>query len=196
LSVKLLIFDLGNVFLNYSLENVFNFWSQKSNISPEELKSKCVVDEEYKQHEIGNITIEKYYDHICKKASMSLSLDDFIDGWNSMFIGLIPEATSIIEKIPSTIKKVILSNTNETHVKFIRRNYIDFLNNFDAVYFSNEMHFRKPDQAAFLHILKSYKINPSEVLFFDDMESNIHGAELSGIKSILVRDANDLIQAL
>ena len=190
--IKTVIFDLGKVLLNYSFKNTYKYWSEKSGVPEEKLENSFSADEQYKQHEIGNITIEQYHQHLCKVLSMNISLEDFIIGWNSMFIGLYPNTINILNQIGNKTQKVLLSNTNKTHTIFLHKHYQQLLDHLDIVFFSNEIQKRKPNEETYLYIINKCGVNPEEALFFDDLEENIDGARKVNINSVLVKDPNEI----
>jgi putative hydrolase of the HAD superfamily len=188
--IKTVIFDLGKVLLDYSFDNTYKYWSEKSGTPVEILKTNFSTDEQYKQHEIGNISIEQYHQHLCDTLKMNISLEEFIIGWNAMFIGLYPKTISILNQIGNKSQKVLLSNTNKTHTIFLRKYYKELLDHLNIVFFSNEIQKRKPNGEAFLYVLNTCGVRPNEALFFDDLEENIIGAKEIGINSVLVNDPN------
>lgn len=194
--IKTVIFDLGKVLLDYTFDNTYQYWSEKSGISVEIIKNAFSVDEQYKQHEVGTISVEQYHQHLCSEISMNISLEDFINGWNAMLIGLYPKTIDLLEKIGSKTQKVLLSNTNKTHTIFLRENYKQLFDNLDRVFFSNEIQKRKPNEEIYLHVIKNCGIRAEEALFFDDLEENINGARRMHINGVLVKDPNNLEQEL
>mgnify|MGYP001458642984 CR=1 FL=1 len=109
-----------------------------------------------------------------------------------MLIGLYPKTIDKLKKIGSKTKKVLLSNTNKTHTIFLRANYKQLFDNLDLVFFSNEIQQRKPNVETFEYVIKTCGIRAEETLFFDDLEENITGAQKINIKSVLVKNHNNL----
>ncbi len=56
-----------------------------------------------------------------------------------------------------------------------------FKNCFDAFYFSQEIHLRKPNSDIYNFVLDKHKINPTESLFIDDTKENTDSAKKLGI---------------
>ena len=63
---------------------------------------------------------------------------------------------------------------------------------FDACFYSNEMRLRKPDAAAYLHVIKTLDLSPGEIAFFDDSLENVEGAVAVGIHGNHVQGFGDL----
>jgi glucose-1-phosphatase len=186
MKITAVVFDLGKVLLDYSVENTFTYWATKSGVSADHIKKSFVMDSEYKMHETGTVTIEDFYTHICNCSGMRISLQDFITGWNAMFTGLYPGTLSMLRSIDKRINKIMLSNTNQTHTVFLRQRYDQLFKFFDMVFFSNEIQKRKPDPETFSFVLNKCSLRAQETLFFDDLEENIRGADSVHINGILV----------
>jgi putative hydrolase of the HAD superfamily len=55
---------------------------------------------------------------------------------------------------------------------------------FDAVVISSEVGLRKPDERIFLHAAAALDLDPSECVFVDDIEHNIHAAQAVGMVGV------------
>jgi glucose-1-phosphatase len=196
MNTKLVLFDLGKVLLDYSFDNAFRHWSAKCGVPAEGLRDGFPFDETYKLHERGLISIEEFHRHLCQALSMDLSLEDFVAGWNALLIGPYPCIAGLIDRVRGGARKAMLSNSNETHVAYLRRKWPSLFSGFDSLFFSNEIHMRKPDTEAFLHVLDSYGFKPSEVLFFDDLEDNVEAARALGIRCVRVVGSEAVESAL
>jgi len=82
----------------------------------------------------------------------------------------------------------VLSNTNYPHTVILREKYGYLFESFDAVFFSNEIGFRKPEIDSFMHVLNALGINAWESLMIDDLKENIEGAALAGMKILHLED--------
>jgi len=97
--IELAIFDLGNVVYCCSFENAYQQWSKKSNKSVSYIKEHCHIDEYYDLHEVDKISIRDYKNHICSVLNIELAIDDFIEGWNSIFMDEIAGIRNVLEKL-------------------------------------------------------------------------------------------------
>jgi len=74
------------------------------------------------------------------------------------------------------------------------RDYVlgcSWLPSFDARVFSCDVGVCKPAPEIYLDCLAELGVKPSEVLFLDDRESNVRGAEALGLNAILFKNARD-----
>jgi putative hydrolase of the HAD superfamily len=114
-----------------------------------------------------------------------LSDTDIIDAWNHIIEDFPKYRLDFIKALAQKkeFKLILLSNTNDMHIDFIKRNasfYEDFKNCFDAFYLSQEMHLRKPNTDIFEFVLKENNLTAKECLFIDDTKDNTDTAERLG----------------
>ncbi len=99
----------------------------------------------------------------------------------------------IKEKYPN-LKIIIATN----HVSYVR-NFIGEsfgVNYLDDVLISAEIHKIKPNLDFYEHIINKYNIKPNELLFLDDDDKNIEGAQHLGINTIKVNKDTDLFKEI
>ncbi len=185
---KLVIFDLGGVVFRHSFDSAVAYWAEKGGVDPAALVGRFRQDEAYAMHEVAEISIGEYKDHVCALLGIDLSERDFVDGWNAIFKEEIPGVRELVSSLRGPRVVVAFSNTNETHCRFMRVKYRDAFAAFDRIYFSHEIGLRKPEPEAFLRVLSDYSACPEEALFFDDVQENLDGARRVGIDTVLVSD--------
>lgn len=81
------------------------------------------------------------------------------------------------------IKTAILSNMGDTVHESIQREF-KWLDRFDALVWSYQLHMAKPDPRIYMHTLEQLGIRPEEALFLDDKRVNVDAAIALGMKSI------------
>ena len=67
---------------------------------------------------------------------------------------------------------------------------------FDGAIVSADVGLLKPDAAIFLHLLKTFSLEASETVFFDDVLRNVEGAQSVGIEARLFTTPNQCEQDL
>ena len=189
MNLKLVVFDLGNVLFTFSVDRAFDYWAAKTGESAELLKSRFVQDEMYDLHEKGKITSTQYCEHVTSMLEINISEKDFMDGWDSILLDPINPSFEAVLKIKEKgYLTAVLSNTNYPHTVILREKYGYLFESFDAVFFSNEIGFRKPEIDSFMHVLNALGINAWESLMIDDLKENIEGAALAGMKILHLED--------
>lgn len=195
MQIKNLIFDVGNVLLEYR-------WNQMLldyGLSKEEA---AVAGPLFFEHDIwkeldyGNISVEEV---ICLYEKALPQYAGLIR-WFLTNLELMPIARKDVwEKVHALKQKgykiYLLSNYNkdffDTHTKGA-----DFLNDIDGKVVSYEIHKIKPDPAIYEYLLVKYDLKPEESVFFDDRLENTEAAEKLGIKSYTITSKEYLLDIL
>lgn len=103
----------------------------------------------------------------------------------------------VIEKVreyrKSWIACHVATNQEKYRLKYLK-NEMWFSREFDSVFCSAEIGYKKPQKEFFIAILENLKVkNPSDITYFDDSEENIEAASKIGINAILYKTIDDLV---
>lgn len=194
--VRLVILDLGGVVFSHSFDRALEVWGRHGGVDPRALKELYHHDEAYALHEVDAITIEGYHRHVCATLGVSLSLDQFVEGWNAIFLDEVPGIAAVLDELAPRVTLVALSNTNRTHCAFMTQKYAGVLGRFSRVYYSHEIRARKPQAEAYQRVLDDWGVAPHEAVFADDLAVNVEGAGGLGLDTIHVTDAQALVRGL
>jgi putative hydrolase of the HAD superfamily len=88
------------------------------------------------------------------------------------------------------------SNSNEAHKTVWLPRYSQLLQPFKEVFISCQMGKRKPELEAYLHVANAIGVEPGRILFFDDSQQNIKGAQQAGMCAIKVDSVADVESVL
>jgi glucose-1-phosphatase len=75
------------------------------------------------------------------------------------------------------------------------RSFQSILANFKEVFVSSTIRLRKPDAAAYDHVVKAIGVPAQRIVFFDDVIENVEGARAGGLQAVHVRSSADVAQA-
>lgn len=190
--IKTLIFDFGDVFINL---NKSNFSKQMYNVFGDISKNQTLLNL-LNDYETGNINTEAFVKTL-KKYNNSFSEDYIIKLWNSIIADFPYYRVEFLKNLKATsdYKMILLSNTNELHINFIKE-HVSFFNEFkscfDKFYLSHEIKLRKPNKEIFDFVLKSNNINAEETLFIDDTLEHINTASKLNIKTWWLKQNEDI----
>jgi len=81
-------------------------------------------------------------------------------------------------------------------VEYFSKAYAGILGHFRELFLSSTIGLRKPDAAAYDHVIKAIGAPAGRIVFFDDLAENIEGARACGIAAIHVKSAADVASAL
>jgi putative hydrolase of the HAD superfamily len=106
----------------------------------------------------------------------------------SSWLRINPETEALMEDVKNAGCKVgILSNMPYDFLGWAREN-IPLFTRYDAALFSCEEGVVKPEKAIYERIVSLLGCAYDEVVFFDDMEENVKGASLLGIRAFVFTD--------
>jgi len=189
--IKNIIFDLGNVLINWKpaefLENAgYN----------DPIKSQIVNyifnGPEWRQLDNGDITVNEAINKIARKSSLPRSE---IKAVFDLRTKIITPINSNIELLPELKKRgyklYYLSNFPDDIFDEVCNKY-DFFNYFDGGEISARLRASKPDKRIYRLFLQKYFLKPGDCLFIDDMSINADSAENIGMKAIHLKEPLEL----
>ncbi|MFD1800594.1 glucose-1-phosphatase [Mixta tenebrionis] len=186
----LYIFDLGNVVVDIDFSRVLGVWSDLSRVPLALLKSRFQMGENFARHERGEISDEEFAANLCAELDIALSYEQFVSGWQAIFVGLRPEVIEIMQQLRRRGERVvILSNTNRLHCDYWPSQYPQVRQAADQLYLSQETGMRKPEARIYQYVLEQEGVSADRAIFFDDHPENIEAARQLGITAVHVTDA-------
>ena len=179
--IKNYIFDFGDVFINLD----------KPATQRELIKlgmsdfTNEMVEMNY-SYEKGLISTDDFLSFY-QTQFPSVSKKELADVWNSIILDFPEYRLQFIEEFSRKHDCYLLSNINDLHLTYIKKNldksfYNRFINCFDKVYYSHEVHLRKPDENIFEFVLKDAKLQANKCFFIDDTLENIKTAKQIGMQ--------------
>jgi epoxide hydrolase-like predicted phosphatase len=180
--IKTVIFDFGDVFINLDKEAPY---IEMKKLGIHSFSEEMI--ENNKLYETGKIDTSAFLDYY-QKAFPNISKSQLSEAWNSIILDFPEYRLEYIEALATSKKYqlILLSNTNDLHIEKVIENitlerFQRFKNCFDAFYFSQEIHLRKPNSDVYNFVLDTHKINPNESIFIDDTKENTEAAKKLGI---------------
>ena len=191
-----LLFDLGRVVLDIDFSKALTCWATHAGCTPADLAARFVREEPYRQHEIGKIDDAAYFESL--RATLGIGITDaqFLEGWNAIFAGEMPGIAPLLARAAKRMPLYAFSNTNRPHVEHFSKAYADVLGHFREMFLSSTIGLRKPEAAAYDHVVKAIGVPASRILFFDDLAENIEGARACGLTVVHVTSPHDVAKAL
>ena len=194
--VEALLFDLGGVVIEIDFDRVLRRYKTISALSFAELKSTFHFDTAYQRHERGEIDGAEYFAHLRNLLKLDGSDDEIAAGWNAVFVMEIPTVLVAISKARKQFPCYAFTNTNPTHLAAWQADYPAIFQSFDKIFISFDLGLRKPERRAFDAIATEIGVAHANILFFDDTEENIAGADVAGLQTVYVQSPDDIHCAL
>jgi putative hydrolase of the HAD superfamily len=192
-----LLFDLGRVVLDIDFSKVVACWAGHAGCEPAHLAGRFSWrDEFYQQHEKGEISDAEFFAALRALLGVELSDAQFLQGWNEIFAGEMPGIAPLLQRAAQRLPLYAFSNTNAAHVEHFSETYAGVLGHFREIFLSSAIGLRKPDAAAYDHVVKAIGVPASRIVFFDDLAENIDGARACGLTAVHVTSPDDVAHAL
>jgi glucose-1-phosphatase len=191
-----LLFDLGRVVIDIDVNKTLVCWAGHAGCEPADLVGRFSNDEPYKRHERGEIGDAEFFAALRSSLGIKLSDAQFLEGWNAIFAGEIPGIAALLARAAQRVPLYAFSNTNSAHVEHFSKSYADVLGHFREIFLSSAIGLRKPDAAAYDHVVKAIGVPAERIVFFDDLAENIEGARARGLTAVHVTSPDDVAEAL
>jgi glucose-1-phosphatase len=191
-----LLFDLGRVVIDIDFDKALACWAGHAGCEPAHLVGRFARDEIYQRHETGNIDDAEFFASLRTSLGIDLTDAQFLEGWNAIFAGEMPGIGSLLMRAGTRVPLYAFSNTNSAHVKHFSQAYAEVLGHFREIFLSSAIGLRKPDAAAYDHVVQAIGVPAKRIVFFDDLAENIDGARARGLTAVQVTSPDDVAQAL
>jgi putative hydrolase of the HAD superfamily len=150
----------------------------------------------------GTLTGVKFWEKFARDANLPLTTSDLAELNHQdalMWTTQNPAMLAWQRKLKSHgVRTAILSNMGDSVLENIKREF-RWIDDFDVLVWSFQLHLAKPDPAIYRHVLKELGMRPEETLFLDDKRINVEAAQALGMKALefttVDRLRDDLIAA-
>jgi len=191
-----LLFDLGRVVLDIDFNKTLECWAGHADCEPAHLVGRFARDDIYRRHETGKICDAEFFAALRTSLGVGLTDAQFLEGWNAVFAGEMPGIAPLLERAAQRLPLYAFSNTNPAHAEHFSQAYAGVLGHFREMFLSSAIGLRKPDAAAYDHVVKAIGVPASRIVFFDDLAENIDGARACGLTAVHVTSPDDVAHAL
>lgn len=196
--IKNIIFDLGGVIINLSVEKTHQAFAALSGLSLDEVKQLVHHGAFFQQYEKGLLSDADFRNHL--RTSLNLNADDAdLDrAWNAMLLNIPMERIRLLEDLKFRFNLFLLSNTNNIHLQCFNSQVKQLTGHsaidhyFHQAYYSHLVKMSKPDVEIYKHVLDLNGLIPHETIFLDDNKDNLVGANKAGIQTFHVQHPDQI----
>lgn len=195
MAIENLIFDVGNVLLEYRwYQMLLDF-----GLTEEEAQTArpLIFDNKlWNEFDLGNLTTQEIIDRYCVELPQYEELLRWFFGHLELMHVARPDIWKRVHDLKEKGYRIyLLSNYSEDFFN-IHTKDADFMNDIDGRLVSYEVHLMKPDPAIYKCLLDKYELKAEESVFFDDRLENTQAAEALGIKSYTITSKEYLLSVL
>lgn len=195
MKIEALLFDLGKVLIDFDFETGVQALHASCSISREQLEEVLWDEMWIRRYERGEISTAEFHSYLCDTAGVTMNLTEFRQTWSSVFLPGLIVSENLVASLKRKYPMIIVSNTNEAHIDFVRSEYT-ILDYFDHHVFSYKVGSLKPDAKIFEHAIAVSGRRPETLFFIDDREENVSAARQLGIRAHQFTSESRLVEAL
>jgi len=185
--IKNIIFDLGGVLLNLDPQRTMVEFKKLGQAGLVEENPWNFKNEIFYRFEQGLVSVDEFHSEIKEVLGNGVT-DSAIDhAWTAMLLDIPAVRVKIALNLKKKFRTFLFSNTNAIHVEKIQSDFrkahgFEFPSMFEKVFYSNEIHLRKPEVRSFLKVMELAGAEPGNTLFVDDFGENIDAAKKVGLQ--------------
>lgn len=185
MEIKNVIFDMGNVLINFLPELCIEQLGVKEEDS-EILLREVFRRVEWVRLDHGTITEAEAVESICRRVPSRLhkAVEDLVFRWWARPLSPVPGMKKLLAELKELgFKLYLLSNASIQQCKY--HNRIPGAEYLDGRIVSAEHKLLKPQKEIYQLLLETYGLQAEECLFVDDSPLNVEGAYCAGIRGIV-----------
>ncbi|MDI1364620.1 MAG: HAD-IA family hydrolase [bacterium] len=186
-----LLFDLGGVLVENThlddLPNLVPDHLRKSDLHDLWLSSPAV-----RQFERGQIDAATFSAQFVSEWNLALTPGAFLERVADWPKGFYPGAADVLTALRRRHQIAYLSNSNALHWA----GFSTILLHADRPFSSHICGLLKPDPDVFSFVISELDVEPGEICFFDDSQSNVEAARRAGMEAYLTKGFGELTSRL
>ena len=186
--ISTLLFDIGGVLVALDgapmLARLMSLDDSRDAIHDRWMQSPAVI-----AYETGRISPAAFAAAAVAEFELPVTPEWFLDAFNEWPQRVQAGALELLDEIPKRYRVAALSNTSATHWERIEA--MDLARRFERLYLSHQTGWLKPSREAFEAVLLELGVPSSEVLFLDDISSNVAAARAIGLHAEVVADPRE-----
>lgn len=179
--IKNLILDMGNVLIEFCPDRFIADLGVTDRKIHALLLREIFRSSEWVALDHGDMTEAEALERICTRLPETLwpMAEHLVFHWNEP-LHPIPGMVELVRDCKEAGMGIyLLSNASARHKEYWP--YVPGSEYFDGVVVSANLKMVKPNPEIYLYVLNTYRLQPDECLFVDDMLYNVTGAEAVGI---------------
>jgi len=188
-NITAVIFDMGRVLVDIDFEAFPRAlgieWDRRNHAAEK------VIERIAMEYETGRIDTVQFFVSLEETFEGKYSRKELMNAWNAIIREENPAMIPIVEALQARYLTAVLSNTNPAHFQK-SCDTTSILKKFSKFYLSFQIGATKPDPAVYQYVIRDLSVEPTSLLFIDDIAENITAAEKCGLKGIVFKSISRL----
>ena len=193
--IKTFLFDLGNVLLFFSHDRMCEQIGQLCDRSADEIRELIFTPNKHLEYERGEMTEAEFQEWLEQQTSTSLSRTELRRATGDIFQPNESMFPLLKELSTRGHRLVLLSNTNYSHIAFVRDTY-SILDEFDHLILSYEVGAVKPEAAIFEEALARIECRPEDCFYTDDIPEYVEWGRSFGLRAEVFTNTEQFVEQL
>ena len=192
---RIFIFDVGNVLMSFLPLAFLNDRYADRDLA-NRLETVIFESPVWAMLDRGSVTDRQAIDILSGyEPDIANEISEVILGWTSIMKPIEENISLLYELKKQEVKLYYLSNMPLTGADYLPANY-DYFRIFSGGIFSARERLAKPEPEIYELLLKRYALDRQACVFIDDSEANTDAASDLGIKSVLYKNPEQLINEI
>lgn len=176
--IDALILDLGNVLAFHDNELLFSEMARAFGTTREAMRAR-LDGGLWDRVNRGSLPGDALREELCARLGGSLTPAQWLELWNCHF-RVYEEMVREVELLVGRVRLVLLSNTHDQHIAFLRPK-LPVLSRFDGLVLSYEVGAVKPEPRMYERAIEVAGVPAERAAFFDDVERYAQAAQAFGL---------------
>lgn len=193
--IKTFLFDLGNVLLFFSHDRMCQQIGALCHESGSEIRELLFGGDQNLNFDRGTISESEFLSWLETETDSTLKLEELRTAVADIFT---PNETMfpILDELKKRGHRLVLfSNTNITHIEFVRREYA-VLQKFDHLILSYEVEAVKPEVGIYEAALRAIECEPEHCFYTDDIAEYVIAGRQHGLQAEIFTTAASFVEQL
>lgn len=173
------LFDIGRVLLDFDFESSLVRLLAAEEGSTARLERLLARKDEF---EAGGVDMETYIAWALETLECPATKEEFMHAWRNIFTPNEPMWRCVRDLAAAGHRLILFSNTNAIHCPWIFETYPEF-SLFPEAVLSFQAKAIKPQPEIYEYAVRTYGLDPAEVLYVDDLPDNIATGRDFGFRS-------------
>jgi putative hydrolase of the HAD superfamily len=178
--VRTVLFDLGNVLVHIQPEMMVKMFGSEG--MGELARYEKNVRGYIRQYERGELITDEVLLLLADLFRRKYTQETIREAFLSIIGKPIEGMDDLVRRVGQSAHVALVSNTNDLHYEYSRRS-VPALRFLPHHYLSFQIGAVKPEPEFYQYIINDLECDPAQVLFIDDLDENLTGAEKAGFRS-------------